>query len=172
MPFQTCLNLLNPPERLVVPTMPPNRNQKNSRDVVSKYDLRKVHIPYICEDGTSSYLPRSAPKKAALLRERLLTRVAQKQQTGPTTRSSHRAPSLQLPQLPKTNRGKPASKPSSKPSTSTTPQDPPSPKLKPASKERKGAAKKRADPSPPPQSSDKLAEESQEEEEDPDIVAA
>jgi hypothetical protein len=146
--------------------MPPNRNQKTSCDVVSEYDLRKVHIPYICEDGTSSYLPRSAPKKAALLQERLLTCVAQKQQTGPTTRSGHKAPSPQLPQLPKTNRGKPASKPSSKPSTSTTLQNPPPPKLKSASKKRKGAAKKTVDPS------DKLAEESQEEEEDLDIVAA
>ena len=74
--------------------MPPNHNQKTSRDVVSEYDLRKVHILYIYKDGTSSYLPRSALKKAALLQERLLTRVAQKQQTGPTTRSSYSALSL------------------------------------------------------------------------------
>ena len=136
--------------------MPPNHNQKTSHDVVSKYDLCKVHIPYICEDGTSSYLPRSAPKKAALFQERLLTRIAQKQ-TGPTTRSGYRAPSLQLPQLPMT---KPASKPSSKPL-----------KPKPASKKRKGA-KKIAEPSSPPQSSNKLVEELQEEGEDLDIVAA
>ena len=124
-----CLNSLNLFKRLMVPTMPPKRNQKTSHDVVSKYDLRKAHIPYVCEDGTSSYLPRSAPKKAALLRERLLNRVAQKQQVDSATRSDYGAPSLQLPWLPqllKTSRGKPASKPVSKPSTSTTLQDPPS----------------------------------------------
>jgi hypothetical protein len=155
--------------------MPPKRGQKTAaRDVVSKYDIHKVHIPYISKDSTSTYLPRSAPKKAALLQERLLNRVAQKQQTGPTTTSGHRAPSPQLPQLPK--RGNPASKPSSKPSTSAALQDRPPPKPKLASRKQKGAAKKIAEPFLPPQSSNKLAEESQEEEgeeeEDPDIVTA
>ena len=37
-------------------------------------------IPYICEDGTSLYQPRSAPKKAAILRESLLMLAKQKQQ--------------------------------------------------------------------------------------------
>jgi hypothetical protein len=93
-----------------------------------------------------------------------LTRAAQKQTgPGPATRSGHRAPSPQLPQLPKTNRRKPASKPSSKPSI---PREPPPPKPKPASKR----AKRTVEPS------DELVEESQEggdlEEEDADLVAA
>ena len=61
--------------------MPPKKPSKPSNlKVVSSYDFRKVHIPYICEDGTSSYQPRSAPKKAAILRESLLTLAKQKQQ--------------------------------------------------------------------------------------------
>ena len=104
-----CLNTLNPTKYLVVPTMPPNRKQKTSCNIVSEYDLCKVYILYICKDSTSLYLPRSALKKAALLQEYLLTCVAQKQQTGPTTRSSYRVLSLQLLQLSKTNRSKPAS---------------------------------------------------------------
>src|SRR5580700_11365233 len=149
--------------------MPPSRSQA-SRAAISQYDLRKVHIPYVCDDGTSSYLPRSAPRKAALLRERLLTRAAQKQTSpGPATRSGHRAPSPQLPQLPKTNRRKLSSKPS-------IPRDPPPQKPKPASKR----AKRTVEPS------DELAEELQEgedleeedpeeadpEEEDTDLIAA
>jgi hypothetical protein len=55
--------------------------QKTSLDIVSRYDLRKVHVRYIYEDGTSSYMPRSIPKKAALLRGRLLTCATQKKQT-------------------------------------------------------------------------------------------
>ncbi|KAI9763100.1 MAG: hypothetical protein M1840_000912 [Geoglossum simile] len=115
--------------------MSPNRNQKTSRDIVSEYDLRKVHIPYISEDGIGS------------------------------------ASSPRLPQLPKTNRGRPALKPSSRPSTRTALQNPPSLKLKQVLKKRKGGVKKTIAPLPP-ESSDKLAENSQDEEEDPDMVAA
>ena len=56
---------------------PKKSQQKTSRDVVSQYDLRKVHIPAVCEDGTNPYFPRAAPKKVAALRQRLLTRVEQ-----------------------------------------------------------------------------------------------
>jgi len=81
--------------------MPPKKPFKPSNlQVVSSYDLRKVHIPYICEDGTSSYQPRSAPKKAAILRESLLMLAKQKQQqrqqVGHRTRSTGPATSVSL----------------------------------------------------------------------------
>ncbi|KAI9759413.1 MAG: hypothetical protein M1840_003358 [Geoglossum simile] len=62
------------------PSKPSKPSEPSSLEVVSGYDLRKVHIPYIGKDGTSSYQSRSAPKKAAILRESLLTLAKQKQQ--------------------------------------------------------------------------------------------
>jgi hypothetical protein len=85
--------------------MPPKKSSKSSNlQVVSSYDHRKVHIPYVCENGTSTYQPRSAPKKAAILRESLLTLAKQKQQqrqrqqAGNKTRSTD--PVTTVPQTP------------------------------------------------------------------------
>jgi hypothetical protein len=47
--------------------MPPKKPSKSSSlQVVSSYDLCKVHIPYDCEDGINLYQPCSAPKKAVI----------------------------------------------------------------------------------------------------------
>ena len=65
--------------------MAPKRAQKTgktgktSAQVVSEYDLRKVHIPLVLDDGSTNYVPRAAQEKAKKLRERLLTRSAQGQ---------------------------------------------------------------------------------------------
>ncbi|KAH0536051.1 hypothetical protein FGG08_007044 [Glutinoglossum americanum] len=84
--------------------MPPKKPSKPSNlQAVSSYDLRKVHIPYVCEDGTSSYQPRSAPKKAVILQESLLTLAKQKQQE--RQQAEHRTrstgPTTSVPPIPK-----------------------------------------------------------------------
>ena len=69
--------------------MPPKKAQKTSPlQAVAAYDLRKVWVPYVAPDGSSSYAPRKMKAKAALLRERLLTRARQKKET---TKSSTRS---------------------------------------------------------------------------------
>ena len=145
--------------------MPLKQVQKTARDIVSTYDLRKVHIPYICEDGTSSYLPRSAPRKADLLQERLLTRAAQKKQMtdlAKSTRSGHKARSPQPP----AKRGRKAQSP--QPLAKEGRKAPPA--------KEKAKKKTIAEPRLPlPKPVDKLVrepEEEGEEEDDLDILAA
>src|SRR5947209_20610629 len=73
----TCLHVRPTRSPIPVVPMPPKKSSKSSNlQVVSGYDLRKVHIPYVCKDGTSSYQPRCAPRKAAILQESLLTLFA------------------------------------------------------------------------------------------------
>jgi hypothetical protein len=43
-------------------------------------DLREVRIPSVDRDGSIAYMPRSTPRKAFQLKERLLTLAAQKRQ--------------------------------------------------------------------------------------------
>ena len=62
------------------PSKPSEPSKPSDLQAVSSYNLCKVHIPYVCEDGTSMYQPRSAPKKAAILRKSLLMLAKQKQQ--------------------------------------------------------------------------------------------
>ncbi|KAI9762499.1 MAG: hypothetical protein M1840_001223 [Geoglossum simile] len=59
---------------------PSKPSKPSSLEVVSSYNLHKVHIPYIGKDGTSLYQSRSASKKAVILWESLLTLAKQKQQ--------------------------------------------------------------------------------------------
>jgi hypothetical protein len=67
--------------------MPPKKVRKTSPlQAVAAYDLRKVWVPYVAPDGSSSYAPRKTKAKATLLRERLLTRACQKKErTGSST---------------------------------------------------------------------------------------
>src|SRR5437588_11563492 len=73
----TCLHVRATRSPIPAVPMPPKKPSKSSNlQVVSSYNLRKVHIPYVCKDGTSSYQPRCAPRKAAILQESLLTLFA------------------------------------------------------------------------------------------------
>ncbi|KAH0541586.1 hypothetical protein FGG08_003934 [Glutinoglossum americanum] len=108
--------------------MPPKKPTKSSKpstlDVVSSYDLRKVHIPYIGENGTSSYQPRSAPKKAAVLRESLLTLAKQKQQQRQQARHQTRSAGPAAPGSLTSNQPRQRMSPPKKPQrTQTTSQN-------------------------------------------------
>jgi predicted transcriptional regulator len=145
--FKCDINRVSPFQYLVAH----KASQTNPEDLsrLSQYDLRKVYIPSVCEDGTSSYLPRSARKKADLLRKRLLTCAAQKKQAteNPPLLKPRRAP-LQGPPLSKPRQS----------SNSTA-------------RMTKGRGKKKtAEPCLPP--SGPVDELAREEEEDPNMLAA
>jgi hypothetical protein len=80
-PKSPKLSKSSKPSKLSKPSKPSKSSRPSkpsSLEIASSYDLHKVHIPYVGENGTSSYQPRSAPKKAAILRESLLMLVKQK----------------------------------------------------------------------------------------------
>ena len=74
--------------------MPAERPRKTSRAIVSEYDLCNIHVPSVLDDGTTSYVPRSTPAKAEILRRWLLTGASQgKERSGRTNKSGLSVPS-------------------------------------------------------------------------------
>jgi hypothetical protein len=102
----TCLYVRPTCSSIPAVLMPPKRPSKPfNLQFVSSYHLREVHITHICEDGTGSYQPRSASKKAAILRESLLTLAKQKQKQRQRQQAGHRikssGPATTAPSTPK-----------------------------------------------------------------------
>ena len=114
--------------------MPSKPAQKPPIEQVAQYDLRKVWIPRVAEDGSSSYAPRRMGRDTARLVERLLTRAEQKRSSdGVSTRSTSRG--KQPPAAPTTKPKPPKpSKPTkpTKPSISASAKAPLAPRLVPS----------------------------------------